>query len=406
MPFRLSRFHVFLLLALVGYGLFEYYRPKPIDWRPTFSNKDNIPFGTEVLYRLLPDLLQQPSIPSLRVPPFNHLREGQRPARSTCVYIQTNFSIDKNDREALLKYVREGNTVFISAYSFADSLLPTLGLRAVEHPPALRDTAQRVNFANPALRARQGYLFSQDDGRNYFRLGTSPRITVLGVNQRREPIFVRVAYGQGTFLLHNLPLAFTNYYVLAPSTSDYAFRALSYLPQQPTYWDEYQKQGRFGANESSVLRYIATEPALRAAYYLALIGLVAYALLAGKRRQRVIPVLEPPRNSSLEFVRTIGHMYYRRGDHANLARKRIQYFWLYVWERFGLRADDALREPEQLARKSGLALTEVQALLADIRRAEANAGFSAEALRALNEQIELFYQKTNEASGTFLRKMH
>ncbi|OGX90620.1 hypothetical protein BEN49_22135 [Hymenobacter coccineus] len=55
------------LLALFGaYVALEYYRPKPLDWSPTYINKDKIPYGTFVLFDQLPRLLGTDSVATVR----------------------------------------------------------------------------------------------------------------------------------------------------------------------------------------------------------------------------------------------------------------------------------------------------------------------------------------------------
>jgi hypothetical protein len=395
---KLNRYRVFLFLLVVGYGVFEYYRPKPLDWRVTYSNKDKIPFGTQALFRLLPDLLANQKVESLRIPPYNHLKNSKpRTQTSSYLFVNHEFKADLNDQKQLLNYVRNGNTVFISSYYFADSLMTVLGVKAMEHKPGLKDTAQYVNFVNPHLKTPKGEIFPKDDGRNYFKITDPGKATLLASNEKNEPVFVKVGYGKGNFYLHCLPIAFTNYYLMDSLTNRHAFHALSYLPRQPAYWDEYQKQGRFGENESSIFRYIASEPALRMAYYLVLVGLIIYVIFAGKRTQRIIPIINPPKNASLEFVKTIGNMYYRKGDHSNLAEKLIQHFKMYIRERFGVTANQQLTEAElerQLIHKSGLPADKTKNLLEEIFYAEKAGRLSADELKSLNKKMEEFYEKT------------
>src|SRR5690606_27953302 len=49
-------------------------------------------------------------------------------------------------------------------------------------------------------------------------------------------------------------------------------------------------------------------------------------LAHARRRQRAIPVVAPPRNTSRDFADTIGRLYYFRGDHADIARKLVTQF--------------------------------------------------------------------------------
>jgi hypothetical protein len=380
------------MLLIVGYGLFEYYRPRPIDWNSTYSNKDKIPFGTQALYELLPDVLPKQKIASVRLPIYNQLKESELLIKSNYIFVNQEFEIDKNDQKALLNYVAKGNTVFISAYDFSDTLLSILGVKAVLAVPKLRDTSMVVNMVNPIIKQARGYVFKQDDGRNYLKIKTNKNVIVLAKNTRNEPIFVKIIYGKGTFFIHNLPLSLTNYYVLDPKTTNFAFDALSYLPVAPTYWDEYQKQGRFGEDEQSVLRFIITQPPLRWAYYLALLGLGLFAVFAGKRTQRIIPVVEPPKNTSLEFVQTIGLMYFQQGNHANIAQKKVQYLLVFIREKYGLKTND-LDDSfcESLSKKTGIDRKKIDELITEIKKTERNNRLQEYVLLDLNRCIESFY---------------
>lgn len=376
---------------MLAYVLIEYYRPRPIDWTPTYENDDKIPFGTNVLYSLMPGLMHQPNVQTIRLPVYNFLTETERAGRSNYVLICQRFEADQTDLRELFRYVRQGNNVLISAYELPDSLEKVLGFEATLKDPTKADTTLKQFFQNPRLSRVNGYVFPQDDGRNFLRIKKPQRITVLGRNARREPVFIRVAYGQGQFLIHNLPLAFTNYYVLDPKTGDYAFKALAYLPALPTYWDEYQKQGRFNEEEQSIFRYIRSQPALNWAYYIVLFGLLFYAIFAGKRMQRIIPVLEPPRNTSLDFVNDVGRLYFQQGDHDNLARKKIQYFLADVRDRYNLNTtvlDDEFAK--QFARKHGTPIQETLELVRTLRQAQKSISLSEYDLLTVNGVIERF----------------
>jgi hypothetical protein len=386
-----NKYLLILLATITAYGLFEYYRPKPLDWRPTYENDDKIPFGTQALFELLPDVMPASAVQTIRLPIYNFLTETNPSSRSNYVFVCQTFSADGNDLKHLLEFVQRGSNVFIAAYDMPDSLGQVLGFKADVKDPTKADSTLRQNFVNPSFHTSSGYNFFHDDGRNYLIIKKPERITVLGRNARKEPTYIRVQYGKGQFFIHNLPLAFTNYYVLDPKTSDYAFKALSYLPARPTYWDEYQKQGRFDEEQQSIFRYIRSQPALNWAYYLVAFGLIFYAIFAGKRTQRIIPVIEPPQNTSLEFVKTVGRMYFQQGDHDNLARKKIQYFLAGLRERYNLNINNLDKEfTETLARKSGVSLTETSELVRLLRDAQKSILLSETDLLVLNKAMETF----------------
>ncbi|GAB3777628.1 hypothetical protein GCM10028818_25110 [Spirosoma horti] len=388
-----NKYLLILLVTITVYVLFEYYRPKPIDWKATYENDDKIPFGTQALYELLPDVMQPSTIKTVRLPVYTLLTESPLPTPSNYIAVCQAFDADKNDLKQLLAYVARGNNAFISAYEIPDSLGVALGFKAEVKDESKADSTLRQNFVNPSLHKTTGYNFFHDDGRNYLKIKQPAQITVLGRNARKEPTFIRINYGKGQFFIHNLPLAFTNYYVLDQKTADYAFKALAYLPAQPTYWDEYQKQGRFNEDEQSIFRYIRSQPALNWAYYIVAFGLIVYAIFAGKRTQRIIPVVEPPTNTSLEFVQTIGRMYFQQGDHENIARKKIQYFLADLRERYGLNTTILDKEfTETLARKSGAPLDETADLVRLLRDAQKSISLSEFDLITLNRAMENFKQ--------------
>lgn len=64
------------LAVLFGsYVAVEYYRPKPVSWTPTFENDDKIPYGTYVLYSLLPELLGtgESAVRTVRAPVYSQI---------------------------------------------------------------------------------------------------------------------------------------------------------------------------------------------------------------------------------------------------------------------------------------------------------------------------------------------
>lgn len=74
------RLYLLGLLALFGaYVALEYYRPQPLDWRPTLSNADKIPYGTYALYDVLPQLLGTDEVTSVRLPIYNQFFDGDAP---------------------------------------------------------------------------------------------------------------------------------------------------------------------------------------------------------------------------------------------------------------------------------------------------------------------------------------
>lgn len=134
--------------------------------------------------------------------------------------------------------------------------------------------------------------------------------------------FVKINYGKGHIYLHSEPLFLTNYYLLRKGSEKYLQDVFSYLPDRETVWFVSNSE----ISSSSPLRFILSNPALRYAWWLFLGGLLLFVIFNVKRKQRIVPIIEPLRNKSVEFVRSIGNLYLQEGDFHDMMSKKAQYF--------------------------------------------------------------------------------
>ncbi|MBK9014266.1 MAG: hypothetical protein IPM82_09290 [Saprospiraceae bacterium] len=165
----------------------------------------------------------------------------------------------------------------------------------------------------------------------------------LGLINGENTNFMSAAYGKGEFLLHTTPLAFTNLHLVEKRGLEYASKAFSHLSAGPIYWDEraydpFNDMAGGNSDKESPLKYILSQPALAWAWYILLGMAVFYLIFRAKRRQRVIPVLEKNANTSLEFIGTIGRLFFIQNNHRQLATQKMRLFLIFVRERYHLPA--------------------------------------------------------------------
>jgi hypothetical protein len=192
-------------------------------------------------------------------------------------------------------------------------------------------------------------------------------------------------------MLHAAPMAFTNYFTLTENNSRYIEQALSYLPKnaKAVYWDEYYKIGRGGP--STPLRVILSKPPLKAAYFLALASIILFLIFQSKRKQRVIPILEKPRNATMDFVETVSRVYYNQLNHRNIALKKVTYLLDQVRTSYGLQTqllDEAFEK--RLSHKSGVSINVVKDLVSMIHRVRSNETILAPELMHFSQLIDEF----------------
>lgn len=138
------------------------------------------------------------------------------------------------------------------------------------------------------------------------------------------PVAVRRSVGKGELIVVSTPLLFTNYGVLTPGLSPLLMRFMSQIADRKVVRTiSYNTtDGEYDAGQSP-LHYVLSQPPLRAAWYMAAFVLLLFIVFKARRRQRVIPVVTPPKNHSLEFAKLVGTLYCRRGDTNDIIRKKF-----------------------------------------------------------------------------------
>jgi hypothetical protein len=338
-------------------------------------------------------------------PPFMYLAEPR--GDTSYFFLTQSFEPDEAEARRLLAHAHAGATIFVAAQHFAGTLPTVLGSRdlAKADRREVLQTAWRGLTGAPAdsvleltaadLRRPDGYRFPFPVGEWVLTGIDSATTDVLATTRDGEPVVARVRHGRGTFLLSTAPDAFSNAALMGAddhATDAPAFVAgvLAYLPAGPAFWDEYVKPRR--AAGGTPLRYILGRPPLRFAYALALLGVAAYVVFRGRRWQRAIPVVEPPPNAAVEFVRTLGRLHFQHGDHRALVDRRARFAVDRLRTRFGLPDADLSPETEARLVRRGIPAEVVAAAFGRLRGLTEGGRVDAGALVELDRALENLWE--------------
>ncbi len=302
-------------------------RPRPIDWRPTYSTNDKIPLGLYILNNEI-DNLTDYSVSRFDVTPYEYLEQSYDYDSLVADYnidgtiLSIAQPIDDESAKELFYFVSRYNSAFLSMKTFPKLLLDSLKLE-VGNKINLTDSIP-LWMANPQLGSEK-YYFAEDAGNSYFSKIDPANTTILGYQgtDSARANFIKVRYQNGDFYLHTQPAAFSNFHLLKPNHRKYAENVLAYLPEDNIYW--YTRASETGVS-ASPLRYVFGQPALAWAWYLFVFGMLFFMFFNAKRKQRIVPVITPLRNTTVEFAKTIGNLYYQEGDHDTIIDKKIIYF--------------------------------------------------------------------------------
>ncbi|MBC5994549.1 DUF4350 domain-containing protein [Pontibacter cellulosilyticus] len=383
------RSYIALIVVLFGaLVLLEYLRPKPVDWTHSYSRVDKIPFGTYALYELMPGIFPGKPVQEVREPIYNLLQSDK--INGNYVFINSYFEADSVDTNALLDFVDRGNQVFIAAEGFSVFLADTLQFETEDLGSTSPDSTSIYFTSQPK---RKVYTYPKNIEPTYLLANKKAGHVVLGRNRAGYINFIKVPFGKGWFYINTAPLAFTNYQLITLKQSEYAATALSHLPVQPVYWDEYQKVGR--VEDQSVFRVLMRHEPLTWAYYVALASMILFLLFKSKRTQRVIPVIEPPRNTTLDFVKAISSLYFNNGDHKNIAEKKIAYFMEHLRLHHHITTNTWNEElQEKIVAKTGADEALIANIFNLVNSIWQSNSIGAQTLIMLNNYLEDFYRQT------------
>ncbi len=381
-----------LLAIFTILGIIEYNTPVPLSWEYSFSKSDKIPYGEYAVYDMLEDIFPGKKISSSELPLYNVLDDSAK--NTNLIIINKYFAPDTLETNTLLRFVARGNTAFIASEDFDGNFSDTLRINTkTYYAPYKANDSTGLNFTNDELwKSGSDYSFNNGSVDNYFK--KCKDADVLSINSHDSAVMISLKFGKGTFILSSVPMAFTNYYAIKNPQNDYVFKALSYLPIADTHWDEYYKMTKHKA--STPLRYILGNDSLKRAYYLMLLGIFIYMLFEAKRKQRIIPVITPLKNTSLEFTETIGRLYFEKGTNKGIAEKRIRFLFDYIRTNFKLNVLDHDGEfYSSLSAKTLISIDELKELFTFILGIQNQMVLDNATLLKLNTLIEDFYKKTH-----------
>ena len=403
----------FLALVLVGIFIYASNRSSPyFNWYETYKPEDKQPYGTYVIREILESYNPNFKFKELT----KSWKEDSLKSSDKGIY----FFVGKEDylfeeeQHQLLNWVAQGNTAFISAKAFPNlimsELYDSLCINANNSNTFyFYDTLVKANFYHPELREETGipFHFQENDKRVSYDFGCfdstqfceQSKFEPLGYFEPNYVNFIRVKHGSGMFYLHTSPIQFTNYHLIQASRANYAAKVLSYLPQASIYWDEYHRvehdeQGmeKMEAPNETPLSFILANKSLRWSLYVILLLALMYLLFNTRRKQRVIAVIESPRNSSLEFVQAIGRLYFHQRSHPTLLRHQMRYFYSFIREKYRIPIQELNEENIRLiSQRSGVPITVLQSIRDESNRLQPYVELSDKEILAFYKILSQFY---------------
>lgn len=395
------KIYIGLLVVLIfGIMLMDASRPKPIDWSPYYKTHIKKPLGLYVLNQELDQVFKNQKIERILETPYEYLDyyyiydsiDGSYEIEGTLLSIYQELPFDETSLDEILLFVGKGNQAFISSNNFPKLLADSIGF-STNYRFYSNDTITTVWHQKMPLSS--SYQFTKGFNGVYFDSISNSTTQILGsqiVEKDTLANFIAVKYRQGIFYLHTQPAAFSNYHLLKDEQANYATDLLSVVPEQkPIYW--LQKNMASNDINQSPMRFILSQPALKSAWYLFLVGMLIFILFRVKRKQRIIDIIEPLPNTTVDFTKTIGNLYFQEGEHGAIIDKKIIYFLEKIRSEFLIETTQLDAEfNKKLHFKSGRDLEMIEKITQLIQENARKINRTEADLLKINEAIETFWQ--------------
>ncbi|MCL8536629.1 hypothetical protein M9991_07085 [Chryseobacterium gallinarum] len=351
---------IFIVMMLI-LALLEVNKKETTDWRKNFDPNEKSPFGLFVFSNEAKDLFKN-KLKEIEQTPYEYY--NQKKGAHNIIVIE--HDIDRESWKKILEQVSAGSDAMLMVSNIPKEISDSIGFYdsdiSFEEENVLKLTDKK--YQNDFIQLDK---FPSGRGFSYIK----PQAEILGKTVEKKNTdqanFIKVQFGKGTIYAHSEPLFLTNYYLLKPGNVKYAQDVFSYLPDRETLWfvESKSKVSRF------FMRFVLSNPALKYAWWTFLGGLILFIFFNAKRKQRIVPVIEPLRNTSVDFVKSIGNLYLQEGDFHDMMAKKAQYFLNKV--RMDLLIDTQNIDEEfakKLQMKTGKPIEKINEAISLIKRAQ------------------------------------
>lgn len=305
------------IIIMVILALLEVNKKEVTDWRKNFDPNEKSPFGLFVFNEEVKHLFKN-NLKKINETPYDYYNLNKKSLHNILI---VEKEIDTESWKKILDEVSKGSDAMLIVSEVPQEVSDTIGYYdsqvSFSEQSVLKLTDKK--YRNDFIKLDK---FPSGKGFSYIK----PEVEILGKTVEKDSPdhvdFIKAKFGKGNIYVHCEPLFLTNYYLLQPANIKYTQDVFSYLNDRETLWfiDNDAKVSRF------FMRFVLSKPALKYAWWVLLGGLVLFIFFNAKRKQRVVPIIEPLKNTSVDFVKSIGNLYLQEGDFHDMMAKKAQYF--------------------------------------------------------------------------------
>ena len=302
---------------MVILALLEVNKKEVTDWRKNFDVDQKSPFGLFVFNQEAQSLFKN-NLKKVDLTPYDYYNQNKKKPHNILVI---ESDIDVVSWKKILDEVSKGSDAILIGSQIPKDISDSIGYYDSQISFAGQNVLKLTDkkYLNDFIKLDK---FPSGRGFSYIKPGVEVLGKTVEEDNSDQVNFIKSKLGEGNIYVHSEPLFLTNYYLLKSGNIKYAQDIFSYLQDRETLWfvESNTKESRF------FMRFILSNPALKYAWWLLLGSLVLFIFFNAKRKQRIVPIIEPLKNTSVDFVKSIGNLYLQEGDFHDMMAKKAQYF--------------------------------------------------------------------------------
>ncbi len=316
------KYFVYFLLAAFVVLFIQLYFPNPINWKRNFNTQSKDPYGLYVFNQELPHLLKDQKLTKTSLSPYEYFLDNEQTIdnKTTYLFVENKSGLDDVSVKQLLKKVNNGADLVIASESFYygnSYFLDTLRI----HLHNIK--TNNLHFVNK--KSATDTLKIKDEYNSFFTVKNPVNYTAIA-KLNNNISFVSTQFGKGTIYISATPILLTNFYILNKEFNSKIFTEefVSFIKNENVIWFDENYNPNERESNNSIFNVILKYKSLRYAWYTLVIGLILFLIFYGKRKQRIVPIIEPVKNTTIEYIETVGNLYYQENNHTQLLNKQIK----------------------------------------------------------------------------------
>ena len=388
-----------LLVTILTFTFFEVKQVPDIKKGKEYSAVEKNRNGLWLFHELLKLKYGEDSVELSETDNLDYLSEVRN---SLLVIITSRVVFDSVKTKAINNFLDNGNELLITArYHFLDSLteydythtntyIDSVGhLSWMDNSTTPYNSFSRDSTIDTRLSFR---YFSKINDIGLLDLADKSRTTTITSINDTLPIFQEVEEEGRLFYLHCIPELFINIAGVTDSYLTHFNRTFSNFKSEKIILHSFGIQRSREANNDSLLKYILSQRSLKYAYYLLLIFSLLYVFFSSRRKQKAIPIIQPNKNTSLDYIHTVSDLYRAQDQNQKLVLHMRRIFYDKIRNKYFIDPDhpDFVRK---LSKKSKLPIEKINSLV-DSFKASDNYDFNDDQLIRLYNDIQSFYKSS------------